>query len=213
MGSPIDVSGLGKLSVASDPKAPLLVVYGGIPVDQDEFDGIHREKKKKISVSSGVYMWNYMSAIQSRFHIFVAVSHHVDGDDSYAKLMTTVQDQSLNPSSQILYLFSGGYKPGKRLLTSKGADPFSSIYLVDIWMGLGTPPSTAIPDFYEHLVNKHSDMITYVHTTFGANNVEARDFIAKKLGPQKAVLVKWQSGEDGMQTHLRTNTVAVGMLP
>ena len=211
MGASIDVSGLGKLSIAPNTNAPLLIVFGGIPVSEDEFDGIHR--KKKIYVPSGVYMWNYMSAVQSKFHIFVAVSHHVDGDDAYDKLMSAVQLQSLNPSSQILYLFSGGYKPGRSLLINKDTDPFSSIYLVDIWMGLGDPPTKVIPDFYQHLVNKHSDMITYVYTSFGANNNEARDSIANKLGSQRAILVKGQGGEDGMQTHLRTNAVAVGKLP
>jgi hypothetical protein len=33
------------------------------------------------------------------------------------------------------------------------------------------------------------------------------------LGAQKAILVKGQKGEDSMDTHMRTNTVAVGMLP
>jgi len=48
----IDIPGQGKLSVAADANAPLLVVFGGIEVDK---------------APSGVYMWNYMSNIKDRF--------------------------------------------------------------------------------------------------------------------------------------------------
>ncbi len=121
----IDIPGQGKLSVAPDAKAPLLVVFGGIDV--------HR-------VHSGVYMWNYMSNIKDRFHIFVALSNHVNGTLAYRSLMKTLQTKSFTPSKQILYLFSGGYKPGIDVLTSGGPNLFSSIYLVDIWMGGSVVP-------------------------------------------------------------------------
>lgn len=42
MRDPVDIAGHGKLSIASDANAPLLVVFGGIDVE-----GVH----------SGVYMW------------------------------------------------------------------------------------------------------------------------------------------------------------
>jgi hypothetical protein len=61
-------------------------------------------------------------------------------------------------------------------------------------------------------VNKIPAKITYVYTSFGANNDAARDYIANKLGPQRATLVEGQEGEKGMQVHMRTNTAAVGML-
>jgi hypothetical protein len=70
-----------------------------------------------------------------------------------------------------------------------------------------------VPDFYKALVDKIASKITYVYTSFGANNDAARDYIANRLGSQKATLVKGQKREEGMQTHMRTNTVAVGMLP
>lgn len=213
MGDPIDIPG-GELSIAPDKSAPLLVVFGGIPVSQTEFDGIKR--KKPIYVLSGVYMWNYMSALKSKFHIFVAANTDVHGDKAYDALLTALTANGIDPSQSkpILYLFSGGYKPGIELLGGSGADRFSSIFLVDIWMGFGKKnPTPFVPNFYKHLVNAHADMITYVFTSFGANNDDARDSIAKKLGSQKAILVGHQGVEDGMQTHLRTNTVAVGMLP
>jgi hypothetical protein len=62
------------------------------------------------------------------------------------------------------------------------------------------------------VVNKIPAKITYVYTSFGANNDAARDYIANKLGPQRATLVEGQEGEKGMQVHMRTNTAAVGML-
>jgi hypothetical protein len=213
MSDPTDIPG-GELSLAPDPKAPLLVVFGGIAVSQDEFDGIKR--KKQIYVSSGTYMWKYMSALKSRFHIFVAANSDVHGDNTYESLMTALKAKGIDPSQSkpILYLFSGGYKPGMDLLSGNGVDRFTSIFLVDIWMGFGRKnPSPHVPNFYKHLVNANADMITYVFTAFGANNNDARDFIAKKLGPQKAFLVGHQGSEDGMQTHLRTNEVAVGKIP
>ena len=194
----VDISGFGKLSIASNAAAPLLVVFGGITVD---------------GVQSGVYMWNYMNGIKDRFHIFVALSNDVDGDKAYDSLMKAVQGQSLSPSQQILYLFSGGYRPGMGLLNSKGSDPFSSIYLVDIWMGVTKKSHSIVPDFYKALVDKIPAKITYVYTSFGANNNGARDYIANRLGSQRATLVQGQKGEDGMQTHMRTNAVAVGLLP
>ena len=194
----IEISGFGKLSVASAADAPLLVVFGGIPVG---------------GVQSGVYMWKYMDGIKDRFHIFVALSNDTDGNKAYEALMNTIKAQSLSPSGQILYLFSGGYKPGMALLTSKGSDLFSSIYLVDIWMGVTKKSHSIVPDFYKALVDKIPAKLTYVYTSFGANNDAARDYIANRLGSQKATLVKWQKGEEGMQTHMRTNAVAVGMLP
>lgn len=198
MGGTVDVSGYGKLSKGMDANAPLLVVFGGITVG---------------GVQSGVYMWNYMNGIKDRFHIFVALNSDVDGNKSYDALMSKVDVESLTPSQQILYLFSGGYRPGMGLLKSKTSDLFSSIYLVDIWMGVTQKSHSIVPDFYKALVDKIPAKITYVYTSFGANNDAARDYIANRLGSQKATLVKGQKGEEGMQTHMRTNTVAVGMLP
>ncbi len=197
MAASIDISGYGKLALATGAK-PLLIVFGGITVG---------------GVQSGVYMWKYMDGIKSRFHIFVALSNDVDGNKAYDALMTTLQTQNVDPSQQVLYLFSGGYRPGMTLLNAKGSDPFSSIYLVDIWMGVTAKSHSIVPDFYKALVDKIPSKLTYVYTSFGANNDGARDYIANRLGPQKATLVKGQTGEEGMQTHMRTNSVAVGALP
>ncbi len=191
MGNPVDVSVHGKLSIASDAKAPLLVVFGGIDVG-----GVH----------SGVYMWGYMEPVQDRFHVFVATSNTVNGASSYRALTETLEERGLAPSSRILYLFSGGYRPGMDLLPGKGAAQFSSIYLVDIWMGVTQKAGSVVPDFYKKLADANASKITYVYTAFGANNDGARDYIARKA---KGIPVKGS----GMQAHMSTNAVAVGSLP
>ena len=213
----IDVSGLGKLSIASNndgtsKNATLLVVFGGIPVNEIEFDGIKR--KKPIYFPSGDYMWNFMNNLKDRFHIFVSASSDVRGNAAYNSLIKKMKEKEITHPSEILYLFSGGGAPGTQLLDSAGADRFLSIFLVDIWMGFGKKhPSPFMPNFYKHFVNAHADKTTYVFTEGGADNNDARDFLVKKLGSQKAIEVDPQAGEDGMQTHLRTNVVAVQMLP
>ena len=193
----VDIAGYGKLSIAPNANAPLLVVFGGIDVHQ---------------VTSGVYMWNFMTDLKDRFHIFVALHNHVNGTQAYSSLKSTLQVQGLTPSQQILYLFSGGYRPGKSLLTSESPDLFSSIYLVDIWMGVTQESGSSVPDFYKALVNKNAAKITYVYTSFGANNTAARDYIANKLGSQQAILVQGQKGQQAMDIHMSTNTVALAML-
>lgn len=184
----VHIGGYGRLSLAPATDAPLLVVFGGIDVG-----GVH----------SGVYMWNYMNALKSRYHIFVASSNHVNGLASYQALMDKLDKLGMKPSEQILYLFSGGYKPGMDLLKFKPTSIFSWIYLVDIWMGAAT-----VADFYKNLVTANAGKMSYVYTVFGANNDKTRDFIAGKLGAN-ATLVKGQAREGGMQTHMRTNRTAI----
>lgn len=195
----IDIQGLGRLSLAHDPNAPLLIVFGGIPVD-------FHDKGGKPTVS-GVYMWNYMTKIRDRFHIFVATSNDVNGTVAYNSLMKEIGDRKLTPSKQILYLFSGGYRPGMSVLRSKGSNGFSSIYLVDIWMGLGRHnDDPSVGNFYKTLADGNAAKLAYVYTSGGANNPDARDYIANKLGPAKAKLVVAGG-------HMATNITAVNMLP
>jgi|PlaIllAssembly_1097288.scaffolds.fasta_scaffold304462_1 hypothetical protein len=191
MGDPVDIPGYGKLSIASDAKAPLLVVFGGIDVE---------------GVQSGVYMWKYMDKVKDRFHIFVARSHAVNGTKAFGALTSTLKEKGLTPSSQILYLFSGGYRPGMDLLPGGGAATFSSIFLVDIWMGVTKKSGSVVPDFYKKLADGHASQITYVFTAFGANNEKARDYIAGKV---TAIPVQGSS----MHAHMSTNTFAVDRLP
>lgn len=188
----VEIPHYGRLSVAPKTSAPLLVVFGGIDVDR---------------VRSGIYMWNYMDGVKDRFHIFVAASNTVNGDDAFRALKSTLEEKGLTPSNQILYLFSGGWRPGVKVLRAGGRTLFSSIYLVDIWMGVSKQSGSASPDFYKALAKEYGAKITYVYTKFGANNSSARDYIAGKVGT--AVLVE---GSD-MSTHMSTNTAAVRLLP
>jgi|GEM_PF-4488481 len=195
----IDIHGVGRMSLAHDPKAPLLLVFGGVPVDFHDKGG---EK-----TLSGVYMWNYLHKIQDRFHIFVAGSNDVEGAPAYRAVMKEVTGRKLTPSQQILYLFSGGYRPGMSVLTSFAANTFSSIFLVDIWMGTGKKHNDpSVPKFYKSLADANSAKMFYIHTSGGAENTDARDYITNKLGPTRAPLVVTGG-------HMATNITAVNMLP
>lgn len=197
MGDTIEVKGFGKLSPANHASAPLLIVFGGKDVG---------------GRTSGDYMWDYMGPIRHKFHIFVANNQFVNGKDAHQELVKALDSNRLKASQQILYLFSGGWNPGIHLLRSEGTTPFSSILLVDIWMGVGEKSGSVSPDFYKALADTDREKLTYIHTRGGASNHTARDYIAKKLGPEKAKLVKYQKGVDHMDTHMSTNSVAVGML-
>lgn len=197
MGDTIELKGFGKLSAAKGASAPLLIVFGGTDVG---------------GRTSGDYMWDYMGAVKDKFHIFVAANHHVNGKDAYDALMKALEANSLKASQQTLYLFSGGWRPGIPVLRSAGAKTFSFIFLVDIWMGVSEKSGSTSPDFYKALADSDADKLAYVFTRGGADNTAARDYIAKKLGPEKAKLVDYQKGVDQMDTHMSTNSVAVGMI-
>jgi hypothetical protein len=207
--SDIDIPGHGTLWVASKPSVPLLVVFGGITLTLSQMDGVKRSKDDDKSVASDVYMWNYMNALKERFHIFVShPPRHVNGQKAFDALVDA-QDAKFAPSQQILYLFSGGYLPGKDLLGNKAdASKVSPIFLVDIWMG-----NQDTEDFYTHFVNTNADRVIYVFTDGGAANNDARDTLARKLGSQKAIRVNPRKGDKGYMTHMHTNDVAIGMLP
>jgi hypothetical protein len=202
--SDIDIPGYGKLWVANKPDLPLLMVFGGNPLKWSQMDGIKRKHEGK-PVQSDEYMWNYMSALKDRFHIFV--SHpDVNGPKAYDALVKA-QDQKFVPSQRILFLFSHGYLVGKDLLGHKDyADKFSSIFLVDIWMGDRTTAH-----FYTHFVNTNASRVTYVFTRVGPANDDARDKLARIS--HKARRVDKKNSDVGYMTHMRTITVAVGMLP
>jgi hypothetical protein len=184
---------LGQLSPAKDATAPLLLVFGGIVVDGRR---------------SGLYMWDFMDDIEEKFHIFVAFDQNVNGEDAYKGVMKALKEHDLTASDKILYLFSGGWRPGIDVLRSEGPKLFSSIFLVDIWMG----DRSDSPDFYKALADKVKDRLTYIFTPNGAVNGDARDYIANRLGSQRAIRVDYQKGVDHMKTHMSTNKVAVAML-
>lgn len=195
------------------------MVFGGIDVSESVIDPTDKAHAKQM-VQSGVYMWSYFNNLRSRFHIFVASSPKVDGAQAYRSVLYRLQWKGFPPvvlpvqepepfsgQSQVLYLFSGGYKPGIELLKKYPSSLFSTICLVDIWMG-----SQAIGSYYQNLAAANPGKTYYIHTSFGANNDTARDAISRKLGSSRAILVKGKPGERGMQTHMRTNVEAVNQL-
>lgn len=191
----LHIHGQGKLWLTDEKDSPLLIVFGGIDVG-----GVH----------SGVYMWNYMSALKNRYHIFVALSNSVNGTLAYRGVMRKLgeADIDITPSEQILYLFSGGYRPGMDVLNSSGPGTFSKILLVDIWMG-----AKSVADYYRKLADTNAGKMTYTYTSFGANDPETRDYIANRLGPTRSTHVEahvdGKKKEAGMATHMRTNTMAI----
>ena len=216
----VEIPGYGKLSFAPHQNAPLLMVFGGIDVAESVIDPRDKKHANQM-VHSGSYMWKYFHTVRSRFHVFVANSPKVNGALAYRHVLYTLQwkgfppgvcpadePQAFGGSHQVLYLFSGGYKPGMDLLKKYSIQSFSSIFLVDIWMG-----SHTVGSYYEHLARANPGKTYYIHTSFGANNDGARDFIAKKLGSARSILVKGRPSESGMQTHMRTNEEATARIP
>ncbi|HUH63022.1 MAG TPA: hypothetical protein VLZ50_08505 [Terracidiphilus sp.] len=213
----VDIPFYGKLAMAPIENAPLLVVFGGIPVRESILDPTDKAHANDM-VQSGDYMWKYFTNLRNRFHIFVAYSPKVDGALAYRYLLYTLQWKGDPPAVcpvdvktdfsgpyQILYLFSGGYKPGIELMNRYSSKLFSSVFLVDIWMKAGS-----VSSYYQNFAAANADKTYYIHTEFGADNPTARDFITRRLGTAKAPLVSGRVGEKGMQTHMRTNEVAVG---
>jgi len=162
-GDILDIGSYGKLKVANS-NSPLLVVFGGIDVGGRQ---------------SGVYMWDYMNKISNDYNIFVAKNSNVDGKKAYDELNKKMSENNINPSTRILYLFSGGYRAGMSILQSNNND-FTSIYLVDIWMGNST-----VSDFYKKYIDNNARKTRYYYTLFGATNPQARDYIASRASVKK----------------------------
>ena len=187
----IHIHGFGTLSIAPKDDAPLLWVFGGIPVG---------------GRSSGVYMWDYMNAFKDRYHIFVANSNATPGNLAYGAVRKRLDadDIGIVPSEEILYLFSGGYAAGQQILFTQGSPTFSEIFLVDIWMG-----SKVAADFYQSQADLNAGKMFYVYTSNGPVSEKARDYIAARLGAMRATHVPYHKHVDHMTTHMSTNKVAV----
>jgi hypothetical protein len=182
--------GFGKLSLAKKEDAPLLWVFGGIDVG-------HRH--------AGEYMWDYMNAFKDRYHIFVATSNRTPGNLAYGSVRSKLDELGIVPSEEILYLFSGGYRPGQQILYTQGSPTFSEILLVDIWMG-----AKVVSDFYKSQADLCAGKMFYVYTDIGPADADAAAYIADRLGPTRATHVPYPKGEKHhMVTHMSTNKVAV----
>jgi hypothetical protein len=182
------VGDFGKFTVSSNSQAPLIFVYGGIKVGGRE---------------SGNYMYDYLKGIQNKSSLFVAKNPSVPGVESFQSVLNQAKQENLNPSKKILYLFSGGYLPGKPVLEKYGANFFDKIYLVDIWMG-----NSSVAEFYKNLASKYPNKIEYYYTSSGSANPSAAKEIAGKSGIAKKV----ETPRGQRNTHMATNLDAVESL-
>lgn len=150
--------GYGKFTPASSKDAPLVVVFGGIPV---------------AGMQSGDYMKNYFKDTGNKYNLFIANNDKVNGPEAYQSLLNKIEKDGINPSKKILYLFSGGMLPGMYALQKFGANSFDEIYLVDIWM-----KQDVFSKFFTDLAKENKDKVKYYYTSYGANNPSARNTIA-----------------------------------
>jgi hypothetical protein len=177
-----DLQSYGKFTPGKDKSSPLVVVFGGIPVGGRE---------------SGDYMYDYFNKTGDKYNLFVAKSHRVNGEEAYQALKNKISAGEMTPSKKILYLFSGGYRPGQSALSKFSPDEFDKIILVDIWMGNST-----VSEFYKGLASKYRDKVEYYYTDYGANNPSARNSIASSVSKKEKV-----SG------HMASNINAINSLP
>lgn len=177
------VSNFGKFTPASSKTAPLVIVFGGIPVSGRQ---------------SGDYMYDYFNKTGNKYNLFVAKTHKVDGSGSYSALLNKIKEDGITPSKKILYLFSGGYAPGMTLLQKVGVNEFDKIYLVDIWMGNST-----VADFYKKIAADNSTKVEYFYTDYGANNPTAKQSIASTAS---------NSVKNSANNHMLTNVDAINSL-
>ena len=177
------LSGYGKFTPASDKSAPLVVVFGGIPVGGRQ---------------SGDYMYDYFNPTGNKYNLFVANNHKINGPQAYQALLDELSKDGITPSKKILYMFSGGMTPGMYLLQQIGADQFDKIYLVDIWM-----KQNIFSDFFTNLVKNNKDKVEYFYTDYGANNPSARNTISSLAS---------NSVKNLKNSHMETNKDAIKSL-
>jgi hypothetical protein len=175
------VGNYGKFTPAKDKSAPLVVVFGGIPVGGRQ---------------SGDYMYDYFNKTGDKYNLFVAKSHKVNGLEAYQSLKSKISSGEITPSKKILYLFSGGYRPGMTLLSKFKAEEFDKIILVDIWMG-----NSSVAQFYKELASNNKEKVEYYYTDYGANNPSARNSISSSV-----------SKKEKASAHMATNINAIKSL-
>ena len=175
----------------SNPSNPLLVVFGGIDVDGEP---------------SGKYMPPYFDGKYDKYNIWIANSSRVDGEKSYNEVVEYLGQKGANPSTRILYCFSGGYSPGSKLITNGKINDFSRVLLVDIWMkNINTWPNWVKTD---------ASKASYFYSVYGPgggppNGVAQQDSIITSLGyptPKSADTAHF------INNHMKTNVLAVATL-
>lgn len=182
-----DLSGLGNFTPSMYDGSPLVLVYGGIDVN---------------GRPSGEYMYDYFKEAGNKFNLFVAKNHRINGLDAYQKVSDYMQSQNIYPNKKVLYLFSGGFRPGFTLLKSVSPDQFEKIYLVDIYIG----KNQEIANFYVDLAKRYPSKVEYYYTGTSTSAGGSRN-----LNAQNSIVNAVFTSKKGMN-HMLTNIDAVKSL-
>lgn len=182
-----DLSGLGNFTPSMYDGSPLVLVYGGIDVN---------------GRPSGEYMYDYFKEAGNKFNLFVAKNHKINGLDAYQKVSDYMQSQNIYPNKKVLYLFSGGFRPGFTLLKSVSPDQFEKIYLVDIYIG----KNQEIANFYVDLAKRYPSKVEYYYTGTSTSAGGSRN-----LNAQNSIVNAVFTSKKGMN-HMLTNIDAVKSL-
>lgn len=178
------IGNYGNFTPSINEGAPLIVVYGGIDV-----------KGRK----SGDYMYDYFGKTNNRYNLFVANDNRIDGYSAYTSLLTHLQNQKIYPTKKVLYLFSGGQRPGITLLKKISPEEFEKIYLVDIYIG----PNNETERIYTELAKKYPNKVEYYYT--GSDN-EAGGSV--NLNAKRSIISSVSVSKRG-RNHMLTNDDAV----
>lgn len=181
------ISDIGNFTPSMYDNAPLVIVYGGIDVN---------------GRPSGDYMYDYFKATGTKFNLFVAKNHKVNGSDAYQRVINYIQSQNIYPNKKVLYLFSGGFRPGITLLKNVSPDQFEKIYLVDIYIG----KNQGVVDFYINLAKNYPSKVEYFYTGSSTNMGGSRNLNAKN-----SIISSVFTSKMGMN-HMLTNIDAVNSL-
>jgi len=179
-----EISDLGNFTPSMYEGAPLVLVYGGIDVN---------------GRSSGDYMYDYFKDAGTKFNLFVAKNHRINGLDAYQKVTDYLQNQNIIPNKKVLYLFSGGFRPGITLLKTINPDQFEKIYLVDIYIG----KNQDVSNFYINLAKSYPYKVEYYYTGTSTVAGGSRNLIA-----QNSIVNTVSTSKKGMN-HMLTKVDAV----
>lgn len=182
-----EIYDLGNFTPSMYDSAPLVFVYGGIDVN---------------GRSSGDYMYDYFKVTGTKFNLFVAKNHRINGHDAYQKVLDYTQSQNIYPSKKVLYLFSGGFRPGITLLKSINPEQFEKIYLVDIYIG----KNKDVANFYIDLAKRYASKVEYYYTGTSTSMGGSRN-----LNAQNSIINTVYTSKKGMN-HMLTNVDAVTSL-
>jgi hypothetical protein len=165
------VSNYGNFSPSVKEGSPLIVVYGGIDVNNRK---------------SGDYMYDYFKQTGNQYNLFVARDNRIDGYGAYMSLTSFLQNQKIYPTKKALYLFSGGQRPGYTLLNKVSPEEFEKIYLVDIYIGKNSETER----FYTELAKKYPNKVEYYYTgsdndAGGSVNLRAKRSIISSVNVSK----------------------------